>query len=411
MYSESSSHSSKLPRVLHLVHGLNRGGIETWLLSTLQTMPRNEYIMDVSYKGPYEGELASSVRATGAKLLHCPLGPLVLPFVQRMKVMLQRGSYSLLHVHTDAHSGPAVHAANAVGVPVVTTFHSTEQPPRTQLTRLPGVRTARTVYARHSMRYALLHSTVASGVSNTVCQAVTSTAQVPVHHCEVLRLGCVRPEPNTVQRTGEYQRELHLPNDAQVVVHVGNFRAGKNHLCLLQAFRKIADAVPEAVLLLVGDGELRPTIEEQVRQLRLERSVRLLGKRSDATSLMQLGELFVFPSHNEGLSVAMMEANALGLPIVASDIAGNREATDGGASARLHGSTDVEGLASSAIELLRNPLERRRLAKRGREIYEHTFSIEASVTRLKSLYGRVLAAHTSPQSVNCGDKDILHRVA
>jgi glycosyltransferase involved in cell wall biosynthesis len=191
----------------------------------------------------------------------------------------------------------------------------------------------------------------------------------------------------------EYRRELQLPKNCRVVVHVGSFRACKNHAGLLQVFRKVVDAVPDAVLLLAGDGPLRSIIHEQIRQLGLDGQVRVLGVRRDATALMQLADVFVFPSHYEGLSVALMEASAVGLPIVASDIPGNREATDNGASARLHDAADADGMAASVIDLLRNPDERVRLGKYGREIYERTFSIEASVERLMVLYDRVLDMH------------------
>ena len=126
----------------------------------LQQMPRNKIAMDACYKGPHEGKLANQVRAAGARLLHCPLGPTVVPFVRRLTTILVRGQYSLLHVHTQAHSGPAVYAAKSSGIPVITTFHSTQQPPQTSFTRVPGIR-ARDISIRGSacaMHYGIRRS-------------------------------------------------------------------------------------------------------------------------------------------------------------------------------------------------------------------------------------------------------------
>lgn len=390
MRLEELAHIDTPLRILHLVHGLNFGGIENWVLAALRHTPHDRFVMDVCYKGPSPGALAADARAASAQLLPCPLGPTVWPFVRQLKKLLHCGRYSLLHVHTHAHSGPAVFAAKAAGVPVVTTFHNTERAPQTTLTCLPGIRTAREVYVRWSIRYALLNSTVSNGVSAGVVEAATKAARVPQNRCELFHLGCARPNPVSVERIAEYRRALHVPEETRVVVHVGSFRPYKNHSGLLQVFRKIVDAMPGAVLLLIGDGPLRPTIQERIDHLELGRHVRLLGTRQDATALMQLGDVFLYPSLHEGLSIALLEASAVGLPIVASDIPGNRAATDSGVSARLHDVTDTDGMATSVVELLRNPSEGRRLAELGRDIYERGFSIEASVDRLMTLYDRVL---------------------
>lgn len=390
MHVEKSTYTGGPPRILHLVHGMDVGGIEKWLLAALQEMPRDEFAMDICYEGPREGDLANQARATGAQLFACPLSPTLVPFVQRLKTILVRGGYSLLHVHTGAHSGLAVYAASTVGIPAVATYHNADQRPQTRLTRLPVVRAARAVYARWSMRYALQKTSVCNAVSQGVVEAVNQAAGLTQSSCEVLHLGSARPPRVSQERAMAYRRELGLGLDTRVVVHVGSFRDEKNHFGLLQAFREVIDSVPNTTLLLIGDGPLRPVIEKQISQLGLNERVLLLGKRSDATELMQLGEVFFFPSLSEGLSVAMMEAAAAGVPIVASDIPGNCEATANGSSALLHDLTDIDGMAKSIIDLLQDPNCGRHRAELGRKLYEQTFSIEASVGRLMTLYHGVL---------------------
>ena len=379
------------PRILHLVHEFGLGGIEKWVLATLRNMAHERFVMDVCHKGPSEGELAPQAREAGAQLLHCPLGPALFPFIQRLKRSLVQGQYSILHVHTQAHSGPAVYAARAVGVPVVTTFHSTERTPQTAFTRLPLIRNARAIYANWSARYALLNSHVSNGVSQGVSEAVTKTAGLETSSCGVFYLGCSRPSVISDECKLRYREELDLHQDARAIIHVGSFKHCKNHDGILRVFQKVVNLVPSAVLVLVGDGQRKPEIESQIRKLGLENHIRMPGWRRDATALLQSSDLFFFPSHHEGLSIAMMEASAVGLPIVASNIPGNREATDDGDSARLHDVPDVDGMARSIITLLRDSTQRRLLGERARAIYERTFSIEASVDRLATLYDRVLS--------------------
>ncbi|HEX5472972.1 MAG TPA: glycosyltransferase family 4 protein, partial [Lacipirellulaceae bacterium] len=179
-------------------------------------------------------------------------------------------------------------------------------------------------------------------------------------------------------------------------------RPCKNHAAILQVFRRILDREPNAVLLLVGDGPMRAAIQDQIQQLQLTPHVRILGIRSDATALMQVADVFLFPSLREGLSVAVMEASAVGLPIVASDIPGNREATENGASARLHDIQDIEGMAGSVVDLLRDSDARQHLGAIARQVYEQSFSMEASICRLSELYDRVLHRPSTEPITNFG---------
>jgi glycosyltransferase involved in cell wall biosynthesis len=386
-------------RVLYLVHWLNRGGIECSLLAALRHMNRARCELDVAYKGPCAGELASAARATGAKLLHCPLTPSVLPFTHRLQQILQCHRYDLLHVHIDAHAGPAVWAAKRAGVPAITSYHNTSHPPETWLTSQFPARWLRSTYAMISMRYAFIHSRLVTGVSQAVVDAIQEQVRVRRADSRVLYSGIVEPRVLTPDEKVAYRAQLRLSAEQPVLLHVGSFSARKNHLGLLEVFRRIVDRLPNTVLILVGDGLLRPRIEQRIGELKLTERVRMLGTRSDVTAIMQLSNLLLFPSVTEGLGWVLVEAGATRLPVIASDIEPIREATHDGASARLHAVTDLDGMASSALELLKNPAEGRRLGETGRSIYEQTFSVQASVDRLMTLYADALRTPEPRSSV------------
>lgn len=391
--TEAPSDGSRLPeplRILHLVHWMNRGGIETWLLNVVQRVRPGRCRMDICCKGPREGELASAVRHAGARVLLCPLGPTIVPFVQRLRRTLLRGRYDLLHVHTDAHAGPAVYAAASAGVPVVTTFHSTQFPPETRLTQSFGIRALRTWYTRHSMRYAVDHSDRATAVSRGAAAAVVDHAQAIGRTCAVLHLGVPEPRRLSPQAIADLRAGLRLSSHEKVVLHVGSLTVRKNHAALIDAFSRIHRECPEARLVLAGDGPLRHSVAARVCERGLSGQVRMLGVRTDVTDLMQAAEVLVFPSISEGLSLALMEASAVGLPVIASDIPGNREATADGTTARLHDVRDVAGMAASAVAVLRRPDVAAEMVEAARNAYEKRFSISASIARLMDLYGEVL---------------------
>lgn len=117
----------------------------------------------------------------------------------------------------------------------------------------------------------------------------------------------------------KYRQELNIPADAFVVGHVGRFMYQKNHAFLLDVFREVIRQNPKAILVLVGEGELRPEIERKVASYDLTDKVRFLGLRKDVKKLYNCMDVFVLPSWYEGLPVVSVEAQANGLPSIFSD--------------------------------------------------------------------------------------------
>lgn len=116
-----------------------------------------------------------------------------------------------------------------------------------------------------------------------------------------------------------YRKELHIPEDALVIGHVGRFMYQKNHAFLIEIFREVAKKHPNTFLLLIGDGELRTEIEKRVESYHLMNKARFLGLRKDVKNLYNCMDIFVLPSWYEGLPVVAVEAQANGLPTILSD--------------------------------------------------------------------------------------------
>ena len=117
----------------------------------------------------------------------------------------------------------------------------------------------------------------------------------------------------------EVRRELNV-EDKIVIGHAGRFMQQKNHMFLLDIFRKIHDRNPDTVLLLCGEGRLEEDIRRKVKELELEDHVRFLGVRPDMDRMYQGFDLFLLPSLWEGLPVVGIEAQTSGLPILMSDV-------------------------------------------------------------------------------------------
>lgn len=115
------------------------------------------------------------------------------------------------------------------------------------------------------------------------------------------------------------RKSLGIPQNAYVVGHIGRFAAVKNHQFLLQVFQEIVARKPHAHLLLIGSGELKEQIKEQISRQQLDKCVTLISHRTDIPDLLQAMDVMVFPSLFEGLSVTLVEAQASGLKCVVSD--------------------------------------------------------------------------------------------
>ena len=115
-----------------------------------------------------------------------------------------------------------------------------------------------------------------------------------------------------------YRKTLGLQGKF-VIGHVGRFHEAKNHMFILEIFAKVLERRSDAVLLLVGDGELRKEIEHKIQELGIENKVVLTGSREDVPQLLQAMDIFVFPSRWEGLPMTVVEAQAVGLPCLISD--------------------------------------------------------------------------------------------
>jgi glycosyltransferase EpsF len=376
-------------RVLHLITWLVPGGIEKWLLSMLQEMPREECAMDIACKGPSVGPLAHVAEEAGARVLHCPLKPSHTGFARRLKEILREGKYDVVHNHMANYSGFATWICRREGVPVIASYHNTAFPPETW-TRLPGLRELRDVYSQRSMSYALKNSQFVTGCSEAVLESLTGYAPRAANW-GVLPYGVdVPPTANESERRA-LRAELRWPEEALIVLHVGRFIEQKNHAGLLEIFARVAKEVPRARLLLVGDGPLRSEVENLIAEHGLEGKVLCLGLRDDVPSLMSRSDLFLFPSLHEGFGLVAIEANGAGLPVVGSRIPGLTEAVSE-ATAFLHPPDDNAAMAASTIALLQDASLRKKLGDAGRERVCRSFTRAASAENLLRLYRESVAS-------------------
>ncbi len=181
------------------------------------------------------------------------------------------------------------------------------------------------------------------------------------------------------------------------VICVARLRAQKNHATLIDALARVRAEVPDVRLLLVGDGAEREAVRAHARRSGLDGSVELLGSVEDVWPLLAQAHVFVLPSRYEPLGIAVLEAMAAGLPVVASAVGGLREIVQDGITGYLVPPGDAGALADRVTRLLQDTDLATEMGRRGRETAAN-YRIERAVERYERLYERLQNESTARRS-------------
>ena len=363
-------------RILHVVTNLWRcNGVMSVVMNYLRSMPE-DIRFDLLYFTELENNYREELEALGGKAVR-----IATPGLHSFRrddvdtyLAAHRGEYAAIHLHLPYLASVFAPKARKYGIPKVFVHcHSTwfslnkRNDLRNRLLNLPTKRLADGLLAcgRDAGFFWYGARAMERGEVNVLPNAVDT---------ERLRF-----DP---ARRAAARAALGLGEEL-TVGHVGTLTTPKNHQFLLPVFSEIRKARPDAVLLLAGEGPLRPQVEEQIRALGLDGSVRLLGNRRDVPDLLQAMDLFLFPSLHEGLPVSVVEAQAAGLPVLMSAAVTDEVCVTGARIARLSLNEPPERWAERALALA--GLERIDTAGM---VAENGFDLRRNAARLAELYGR-----------------------
>lgn len=187
------------------------------------------------------------------------------------------------------------------------------------------------------------------------------------------------------RRRGELRAELGV-GDAPLIGIVARLVPIKAHEVFLAAAAEVRRQVPGARFLIVGDGELRQTLELQTAALGLTAAVRFLGWRADIDRLYADIDVMALTSRNEGSPVALIEAMAAGVPVVSTDVGGVADVVEHGVSGLLAPMDDAAAVARHVVTLLADPAMRRTMGQHGRTKVAATYDAGRLVTDIETLY-------------------------
>ena len=182
------------------------------------------------------------------------------------------------------------------------------------------------------------------------------------------------------------RKELGLDRVVPLVGVVGRLEAQKGHAYLLEAWPSVAAEFPDARLLVVGDGSLRPRLEARTGELGVGESVIFAGFRADIPRVLDAIDVLVLPSLYEGMPLTAIEASAMGRPVVATAVDGTPEVIREARTGRLVPPADPVALSRAIRSLLRDPLGAQRMGRAGRDFVVDRFDLDRQVASTARVY-------------------------
>lgn len=367
-------------RLLFLTTGLAYGGVETqlvrlatrlksrgWEVRVVSLMPPRAYSEDLE---------ASGIPVFSLNIRHKLPDPR--PFARLIR-LIREWRPNLVHSHM-VHANLLARVARLLApVPVlISTAHSIDE----------GGRFREVLYR---LTDALCDLT--TQVSEAGLERYVRVGAVPRHKIRKISNGVdiVHFRPNHQMRFA-LRKKLGVANSLFLWLAVGRFDVPKDYPNLLQAFASVIKKNRGAALLIVGDGQLRSTIENLANEFGLNEKVKFLGIRHDVRELMSIADAYVMSSAWEGMPMVLLEASAMALPIVATDVGGNREVVVDGKIGFLVPPKNPELLAQAMIRLMNLPYEdRRKMGEAARQHIEANFSLDQVVEQWDNLYRELLS--------------------
>jgi glycosyltransferase involved in cell wall biosynthesis len=363
-------------RILVLIKGLGRGGAEQLVATASRFYDRERFDYEVAYLLPNKDDLVPQLEEAGL-VVHC-LGGAGPRWIGRLRTLVADRGYDLVHSH----------------LPYAATGARLGLRGRTRL-----------VYTEHNVWDCYRPATRAANmltlgaedhvfaVSNVVADCVRARPFSSLLHTPPLEVLYHGIDPQAVdgwRRPNGVRAELGIPPDAFVVGTVANFRTEKGYRYLVEAARGASASRTDIRFVFVGRGPTEPEIRSLAHRLDLDDAIVFAGYRPDAPRICSAFDVFALASLQEGLSIALIEAMALGKPAVVTSAGGLAEVVRDGVDGFVVPPRDVATMSARFVQLADDPGLRSRLSEEA-GTRALAFDIRTAVRRMEAVYQELLS--------------------
>lgn len=374
--------------ITHFVESLNRGGLERVVIDLVRAQQDAGCRCQVVCLFEL-GSLAPELIELGVPVVSCnKRRGLDLRAILQARQFIRRHGTTVLHTHNAMAHYYAVLASGRLGLQcVVNTRHGMG------ITRAVAQRDSRrNSWRNHRLEWLYGKSMPFTDVVATVCETARQEfAQRPdVPESKVIAIpNGIRVDrflPTSAESRKQLKDTLGLPQSCRLAGFVGRLDWAKDHATMIHAFRLVRNRLADSALVLIGDGPLKPELMKLAESEGIASRVFFLSDRSDIPELLQGLDLFVMSSVTEGYSIALLEACAAALPIVATKVGGNAEIVQDGINGILVPAREPIALADAIVTSLSNQEHALAMGQAGRNWALRHGSFKTMATRYADVY-------------------------
>jgi len=357
--------------ILLLSNHLNIGGISSYLFSLGNGLAKSGNKVFVASSA---GEMVPKIKAGGAEFIPIPirvkfeLHPTILISQMKLSGFILKNKINIIHANTRVTQVLADLLSRSCGIPYMSTCHG---------------------FFRNNFGRRLfpLWGDRVIAISDSVKQHLLDDFKVQEDKIRLIYNGIDVNKFNSrdIIDKANIKAVLGL-KPGRVVGIVARLSDVKGHTYLIEAMRNVIKEFPDTQLLIVGDGREKDNLLRKVMESKITENVKFIASVDDTTQILPIMDLFVMPSLQEGLGLAVMEAQAAGLPVVASNIGGLSNLIQDGITGLLVPPKDIYTLSAAITELLRNMNKAEMFGANGRKFIEQNFSLDIMIEKTEEVY-------------------------
>ncbi len=372
--------------IVWFIDGLGMGGAERLLVPFLRELHGPAFHVRVcAFQVKDDNVMAEQIRQLGVPVDLLPIAHLRdMGAIPRLARYLGQQQAHLVHTQLEFANTLGTMAARLRGLPTVATLHTFDDG------QTPGkeARRIRLMWwtLRHGCRQII-------AVSDGLRRYLEQEAQLPPERCLTLYNGIdvtrFCPQPAAARQA--QRQAFHIPPAAPLLITVAVLRQPKGIQYMLQALPALRQTWPDLRYLVVGSGAYEAELKALARQLGVTEAVIFAGVRHDIPDLLAMSDLFVLPTLDDALPTVLMEAMAVGLPLVASNVGGVPEMVSPQQNGLLVPAGDAAALAQACRHILQNPTLAQSMSAAGQQTAAARFNIVRQAQKLAQIYHRLLA--------------------
>jgi len=362
--------------ILIITTHLNRGGIASYVLSLAKGLKKKNHNVIVASSG---GELVPALK--NERIAHVDidiatksdLSPKILFSLKKLSRIIKENKIEIIHSQTRVTQVLSFWIQKFFGVPYISTCH--------------GFFKARL----HRKIFPCWGNKVIA-ISQAVQRHLSDDLGVKYENIALIYNGLDMnnfPQYSNEQ-TADYKRKIGL-GDGPVIGNIARLSSVKGQDYLIEAMKVVVGKFPLAQLLFVGDGKIKKNLIKQSQSLNLEKNIFFIPSVDKTSLVLAVMDIFVMSSLAEGLGLSIMEAQAMGLPVIATFVGGIPELIEDNKTGILIPPQDSEILANAITSLLENKLRARQLGENARKSVREKFSISKMVDETEKLYQSVIS--------------------